>query len=205
MSNIAVSMDDIKEALDYTPKEDLALALVTDNLGPDAKNTAKFERHLAAVKNKGQDELSDACVKLIVKHSPSISESEGCFLDSDRKMKLDFHRALTVRLENLVSRLDSALTGSNPGHSMTRARTIVSDWQENPKISITKHELTNRDLSIELDLRARNIAITPSSKVSDIKMMEASPILNELTHAVSVLAARRIRKPEKTKSIEFTM
>lgn len=205
MSNIAVSMDDIREALDFTPKEELAVALVTDNLGASSAGTEKFERHLAAVKSKPQNELSDACVALIVKHSPSISESEGCYLDSKKTIKLDFKRALTSRLENLVASLDSALTGSNPGNSMLRARAIVADWQLAKPSTHLKHELTNQDLSIELNLATKNLAITPSSKLSDVKMMEASPILNELTDAIGKLAVRPARKKAPTYNQEMSM
>ncbi|MDU8352940.1 hypothetical protein RYA05_13850 [Pseudomonas syringae pv. actinidiae] len=205
MSNIAVSMDDIKEALDFTPKEELAIALVIDNLGANSASSDKFERHLAALKSKSQTELSDACVALIVKHSPSISESEGCYLDSDKTIKLDFKRALTSRLENLVASLDSALTGSNPGNSMLRARAIVADWQLAKPSAHLKHELTNQDLSIELNLSAKNLAVTPSSKLSDVKMMEASPIINELKDAIGKLAVRPTRQKSHTYSQELSM
>jgi hypothetical protein len=192
MKNYAVSMDDIDQALEYTPKDVLARSIALDALGVHAVDSEQFARHLAAYKNQDQAQLVQTCKSLVLKYSTSITASKGCFLDEKKTMGIDFDGALKTNLENLVASLDSALTASNPAVSIMSARTIVQDWTDAKLGSISKRELSNRDLSIELNLATRAITISPSSKVDDTKLMEASPILNELAESVSKFVTRRV-------------
>ncbi|MEG0868899.1 MAG: hypothetical protein RSG77_17850 [Hafnia sp.] len=200
MKNFAVSIDDIEQALEYTSKDILAKSIALDTLGAGAIDTEQFSRHLAAYKNQHHNALVEACKPLVLKHSTSITASKGCFLDAQKTIAVDFEGALKANLENLVASLDSALTGSNPAASMISARTIVADWSQAKLGGISKGELSNGDLSIVLNLGSKAITISPDSKVDETKLMEASPILNELSESISLMITRRAGRDVKAPS-----
>lgn len=203
MRNYAVSMDDIDQALEYTSKDVLAHSIVLDSLGQEQVGTEKFSRHLAAYKNKDHTELVNACKPLVIKYSSSITKSSGCFLDEKKSVPIDFDGALKSNLENLVASLDSALTENNPAVSIINARSIVSEWDKIKIGSIKKMDLSNKDLSIELDTNSKTITITPTSKVNDSKLMEASPIINELSISIDKMLSRRQGREHQLPSLSM--
>lgn len=192
MKKFSVSIDDITDALEGTTKSTLVDAIVVDHLGEAQRDSEQFGRHVHALKNYPHNTLVQAAIKLAIKYSSSISESNGCFLDKDRTVSIDFEGALTVRLESLLSELDSSLSNSNPAACVNTARSIVRDWQEAKFGTPMKHSLSNDDLSIEYRVGSTRVAITPNSRIPDGKLMEASPILNEMSACLKTLSERKL-------------
>lgn len=191
MKNYAVSIEDIDQALRYTPKDVLANCIALDTLGANATQTEQFARHLAAYKNRNPEDLAEACKHLVIKHSKSITASKGCFLDEKKTIPLDFDGALKSHLENIVASLDSAMTGNNPAVSIITARNIVNNLYQTKVGGFSKQDLSDNELQIEINLASGTFNISPKSKVDESKLMEASPIANELVEAISKLASRR--------------
>jgi hypothetical protein len=181
----------------------LVYAIVVDDLGENERESERFGRHVMAGKNQSTDILTQAASKLAFKYSSSITESNGCFLDKNKTISIDFENALTERLEQTLGELDSSLSNSNPAAAMNTARNIVKDWQEAKIGTPLKHALSNDDLSIEYQVGSTRVAITPSARLSDAKLMEATPILNELRAGLKTLSERKLGRsiPEQGMSM----
>jgi hypothetical protein len=192
MKKFPVSLDDIADAIESMPRDVVVNAIVVDHLGEGKRETEQFGRHVMAVKNQPDEVLIQAASKLAIKYSSSITDSNGCFLDKNKSTPIDFEGALTTKLEHILSDLDCSLSNSNPAAALSTARGIVRAWQESALGTALKHPLSNDDLSIEYKVGSTRVAITPSNRLPDATLMEATPILNELRAGLRTLSERKL-------------